>query len=264
MKLHYLYKITNTVNGKMYIGITSRPNQRFKQHMEGKSSLLLKSAVAKYGVDAFVFEVLVIGGKDYIADLERKAISLYETQKRDKGYNIKPGGEVGLAGYSLKVTAKDKWQYASGFWFPNPRTAFTSLGIDSSTFKRRRKEGTLGDIVLSNLKGTWEGARIYVAGFWWGSVFEASENLQVSKEALKQRIKKGTLEQGYVVREQSGSNNHMFGISADKHPSSKRISVDGVIYSTIKEASGSTGISKYILTKRVKVGDNAFFLPKEE
>ena len=264
MKPHYLYKITNTVNGKMYLGITSRPKQRFKQHMEGKSSLLLKSAVAKYGIDAFIFEVLVVGEKEYIADLERKAISLYETQKRDKGYNIKPGGETGLAGYSLKYTSKDKWQYASGFWFPNPRTAFTSLGIDPATFKRRRKEGVLGDIVISNLKGTWEGARVYVGGFWWSSVFEASENLQVSKEALKQRIKRGTLEQCCVVREQSGSNNHMFGIPADKHPSSKRISVDGVLYGTIKEASAMTGLSKYILTKRVKAGDNAFFLTKEE
>ncbi|MGL5012991.1 MAG: hypothetical protein ACRC6V_01715 [Bacteroidales bacterium] len=88
--------------------------------------------------------------------------------------------------------------------------------------------------------------------------------LSVSKEALKYRIKRNHVEQNFVLREQTGSNNHMFGIAPEKHPSSKPLSIDGVVYSTIKEASEITGISKYILRKRLKEGNDAFFLNKEE
>lgn len=264
MKQHYLYKITNLVNGKMYIGITTRPEARFKQHMSGKSSVLLKNAVSKYGVESFQFTVLVIGNKEYIADLERKAINLYRTQEKEFGYNIKPGGEGMLAGYKIPKTKRDKPCFASGFWFPNFRTAVEALSVDKSTLIRRRKAGVIGEIVQPNLKQNWEAMSVYVAGFWWPSVFVASSVMNISKEALKYRIKRNHLEQSSPLKEQSGEKNHMFGIAAENHPSSKPLSVDGVVYSTIKEASGITGISKYILRKRLKEGDDAFFLNKEE
>lgn len=264
MKQYYLYKITNLINGKMYIGITTRPEDRFKQHMRGKSSVLLKNAVNKYGTESFKFEILVIGDKEYIADLERKAIVLYKTQNKEFGYNIKPGGEGMLAGYKIPKTKRDKPCFASGFWFPNFRTAVESLGVDKSTLIRRRKDGVMGDIVQSNLKQNWEATPVYVTGFWWQSVFVASGTLGVSKEALKYRIKRGSIEQAFTLREQTGASNHMFGISPEKHPSSKPVSIDGTRYNTLKEASELTGISKYILRKRLKEGKDAFFLSKEE
>ncbi len=264
MKQHYLYKITNLVNGKMYIGITTRPEARFKQHMNGKSSVLLKNAVNKYGVESFKFEILVIGEKEYIADLERKAIVLYKTQSKEFGYNIKPGGEGMLAGYKIPTTKRDKACFASGFWFPNFRTAVEALNVDKSTLIRRRTAGVMGEVIQPNLKKNWEATSVYVGGFWWPSVFTASQVLNVSKEALKYRIKRNHVEQNFVLREQTGSNNHMFGIAPEKHPSSKPLSIDGVVYSTIKEASEITGVSKYILRKRLKEGNNAFFLNKEE
>lgn len=260
MKQHYLYKITNLVNGKMYIGITTRPAARFRQHMSGKSSVLLKNAVNKYGAESFRFTVLVIGNKDYIADLERKAINLYRTQEKEFGYNIKPGGEGMLAGYKIPKTKRDKPCFASGFWFPNFRTAVEVLGVDKSTLIRRRKAGVMGEVVQSNLKQNWGAISVYVGGFWWPSVFIASRVMGVSKEALKNRIKRNHLEQSFTLKEQSGEKNHMFGIAAEDHPSSKPVSVDGVSYKTLKEASEVTGVSKYILRKRIKEGKDAFFL----
>ena len=228
--------------------------------MSGKSSVLLKNAVNKYGVESFKFEILVIGEKEYIADLERKAIVLYKTQSKEFGYNIKPGGEGMLAGYKIPTTKRDKACFASGFWFPNFRTAVEALNVDKSTLIRRRTAGVMGEVILPNLKKNWEATSVYVGGFWWPSVFTASQVLNVSKEALKYRIKRNRLEQSSPLKEQSGEKNHMFGIAAEDHPSSKPVSVDGVSYKTLKEASEVTGVSKYILSKRIKEGKDAFFL----
>ncbi len=260
MKIYYLYKITNTLNRKIYIGITSDPERRKRQHFNktpvGTVSIL-KQAIVKYGSENFSFDVICVGEKDYILDLEVKAIKLYQTQNKEFGYNIKQGGETGQ-GYSLNFTKKDKAHYVSGFWFPNVRTALDKLNMDSSTFKRRRKEGNLGDTYHKGLKESWEGLKIYVGGFWWKDVFQASDKLLVSVEALKSRIKKGTLEQGYLIRQQSGLNNHMFGIDPSEHPSSKAVLVNGTHYTSIKEATLDTGISKYLIHKYIKENKSGF------
>lgn len=260
MKIYYLYKITNKLTKKIYIGITSNPERRKRQHFNktpvGTVSIL-KQAIVKYGSENFLFELICIGEKDYILDLEVKAIKLYQTQDKNFGYNIKQGGQSGQ-GYKLNYTTKDKPQYVSGFWFPNVRTALSKLDIDASTFKRRRKEGKLGDTFHEGLKQTWGGLRVYVGGFWWQDVFQASAKLLVSVEALKSRIKKGTLEQAYLVREQSGAKNHMFAIDPSEHPSSKSVLVNGVEYRSIKQATLDTGISKYLIHKYIRENKSGF------
>jgi group I intron endonuclease len=56
----YIYKITNSVNGKCYIGQTIRSvGQRFKEHFHPSSGcLFLQRAIIKYGKDAFRVETL--------------------------------------------------------------------------------------------------------------------------------------------------------------------------------------------------------------
>lgn len=260
MKSCFLYKITNTVNGKMYIGITQNPEKRLRFHLYGNcihnSVSYIKRAVKKYGAENFTTEILCEGSRDYIADLEVKAIELYKTRGKG-GYNIKPGGEKG-AGYSMHYTNRDKFQYASGFWFPNVRSALKSLNMDKSTFAKRRKNGTLGDIVHEGLKQNWEVQRVYVAGFWWPNIFIAMQRLNKTQSALIARIKKGSVEQGYCPREQCGENNHMFGIAPENHPSAKAVVIDNILYTSIKEATAATGFSKFIITTRIKEGHPNF------
>lgn len=56
----YIYKITNTINGKMYIGKTEQTiEKRFQQHCsdsqrDGMSNRPLYKAMRKYGVDFFL------------------------------------------------------------------------------------------------------------------------------------------------------------------------------------------------------------------
>lgn len=262
MQNYYLYKITNLVNGKMYIGITNNPTRRWHQHLNYKKRIknsvnILYSAMDKHGIDNFKFEVICVGSKEYIVDLERKAIELYETKDKAFGYNIKDGGQTGLSGYSLEKTAKDVPHYVSGFWFPNVRTAIKCIGIDKSTFLRRKRMDVLGEIVQKNLKKDWSIVPTYVAGIWWPNIFVASEKLGVSKEALKARIKRGTVEEVFNLRDQDGDKNHMCNIPSNEHPSSKPVEIGGKRYNSIKDASESTGISKYILRKILNKQNNS-------
>ena len=57
----YIYKITNKINGKLYIGETKEknPQKRWKGHIysirEGRGCPLLRSAFQKYGEENFTF-----------------------------------------------------------------------------------------------------------------------------------------------------------------------------------------------------------------
>lgn len=58
METGSVYKITNTANGKVYIGITCRPvEQRVKEHFRNSEELLAKD-VEKFGLNAFSVVIL--------------------------------------------------------------------------------------------------------------------------------------------------------------------------------------------------------------
>lgn len=272
MKPCYLYKITNSVNGKMYIGITKNPTVRKNQHwnfesrFNGKTINILYQAMRKYGLDKFSFEVICIGGKEYILDLEVKAISLYRTTEKKFGYNIKPGGEGGR-GYSVTATPRDIPVFVSGFWFPSRRIALCSLRMSVNVYKNRQREGTLGDIVRKTTKVGERGYSrlnasnhkpMYVGGFWFPNLKTAVDKLDRKESTIRSRLNKGFVEQNFNIREQSGESNHMHGISQEDHPSSKVVEIHGVIYPSIKQATAVTGYSKFIITSRIKEGHTDF------
>lgn len=256
MKMFYLYKIVNSVNSKVYIGITSQPTKRKNRHFssKGHSSLsLVRQAMNKYGKDRFSFEIMCIGSKDYILDLEVKAISAYKTQQKEFGYNIKPGGESGR-GYSLEKSWSIKPVFVSGFWFPSRRIAIGSLNITINIYKNRQRMGTLQNVIQPTQK---EIPR-YIAGFWFPSLNKASEVLAIGYSTLNARLQRGFLEANKASRNQSGKNNHMFGIPPEKHPNSISVIISGVLYSSLKEAVDGTGLSKYIINKRIKENHKDF------
>lgn len=89
---HYLYKITNVVNNKIYIGIHSTENIDDGYMGSGKR---IKTAIQKYGVDNFIKEIL-----SYYCSLEEalkaeKEIVTEDFCKRSDTYNIAVGGHCG-------------------------------------------------------------------------------------------------------------------------------------------------------------------------
>lgn len=55
-----IYKITNNINGKIYIGQSVHPKQRFSEHCcrSEKYTSLIGYAINKYGKENFSFEIL--------------------------------------------------------------------------------------------------------------------------------------------------------------------------------------------------------------
>lgn len=94
----HLYKITNTVNDMVYIGVTKYPNHRMNAHacFKTPTKSIIKNAIQKYGRDKFTFQVLLTSTQEYCYEMERKAIEAYGTL-RPHGYNICTGG-VGAIG----------------------------------------------------------------------------------------------------------------------------------------------------------------------
>ena len=91
----YIYKITNTVNGKIYIGKTERTvEERFLEHLRDSDKRIfekrpLYSAIRKYGKKAFVVET--IEETDYPEERETYWIEYYQSFKH--GYNATLGGD---------------------------------------------------------------------------------------------------------------------------------------------------------------------------
>ena len=92
-----IYKITNTVNGKAYIGQTRNDAEktRIREHLTGRGNRILKQAVAKYGRAAFTFEILHDGIiPEFLNTLEIEAIANFSTLA-PHGYNLETGGANG-------------------------------------------------------------------------------------------------------------------------------------------------------------------------
>lgn len=94
-KFGVIYKITNLVNGKVYIGQTKQkdPYKRVSAHYKkGKSKDLVFDSVIKYGKHNFSHEILCSStSKEYLNYLEIYFIKLYDSLA-PKGMNIKEGG----------------------------------------------------------------------------------------------------------------------------------------------------------------------------
>ena len=92
----YVYKITNTVNGKSYIGISIHEPEkdRIQKHLSGHGNRIIANAVKKYGKEAFVYEVLEANVFDeFLPDLEVAYIANFNTVVPN-GYNLTSGGEA--------------------------------------------------------------------------------------------------------------------------------------------------------------------------
>lgn len=90
-----VYKITNKVNLKVYIGQSINIRTRWKDHINslnrGNShSILLQRAWNKYGQENFSFEILELCEEDMLDEIEIKYINIYDAC--NNGYNIESGG----------------------------------------------------------------------------------------------------------------------------------------------------------------------------
>lgn len=91
-----IYKITNLINNKSYIGQSIRIENRFKDHCKKSSTSLISRAIQKYGKENFSFEILEICLPEQLDEREQYWIKYYDCCALDgieKGYNQTRGGQ---------------------------------------------------------------------------------------------------------------------------------------------------------------------------
>jgi len=104
----YIYQITNTVNGKIYIGKTTKTiEERFQRHAynaNAKSQTYLHNAIRKYGTEAFTITELESGfnSEDDLNEAEIRYIS-----ELSPHYNMTAGGE-GMSGFKPSSETRKK------------------------------------------------------------------------------------------------------------------------------------------------------------
>lgn len=102
-KYHYLYKITNNLNGKIYIGVHATDNMDDGYMGSGK---LIWLALKKYGKANFTKEILqTFDSVQAMYEAESVIVNIAFV-KDDNTYNITTGGKCGLECHSEKTKGK--------------------------------------------------------------------------------------------------------------------------------------------------------------
>ena len=99
----FIYLITNTVNGKYYVGQHKHADLGkyiagcIKRALRGKDEKpLLYRALRKYGADNFTLDVLTTArAQEQLDNLERLWILALDARNPESGYNVAHGGEGG-------------------------------------------------------------------------------------------------------------------------------------------------------------------------
>ena len=130
----YIYKITNLINGKIYIGQTTKIDPDYFG-----SGLLISYSIKKYGKENFKKEILeYCTTKEELNNREKYWIKELNSQDKNIGYNIAFGGEGGRL-------CENEWKKG--------KTYDEVYGVEKSTeIKRKFSEKRKGkSIILKNI-----------------------------------------------------------------------------------------------------------------
>ena len=97
-----IYKATNLINNKIYIGQTINTLEyRMSQHIRdaanpNRKTVYFHNALRKYGAENFKFEIIdTANTQDELNEKERYWIAYYKSNQREFGYNEDSGGKSG-------------------------------------------------------------------------------------------------------------------------------------------------------------------------
>ena len=178
MSYGIIYRVTNLINNKIYIGqtVTSLITRRighYSNARRGTFDIPFHKAIRKYGEDAFLWEVAdVAWSRDDLNDKEKKWIAFYDSNKRDKGYNATIGGDA-FGGKGEE-----------NFWYGKQRTEENKAKISETLKETRKKNGSPRDkpVVQLTIKGEFvsEYKNAKVSGFDNKAVNACCKGRQVS------------------------------------------------------------------------------------
>ena len=210
-----IYKITNKVNGKSYIGQTRYTIEfRWKQHQHKNDNTYFHNAIHKYGIENFSIEILE---KCNIEDLHSREIfyiAKYDTFKN--GYNLTIGGDGNRKLLLDDSYSEIKELYLSGF---SSNKIATLYKVDKASIVKILKSLDVkirSNKLNINHQEFLELVQDYQSGY---SLRELSKRYDCSPSGLKEYlIKKGVnLRDRYNILEDDESQEKMINDYLDGH-----------------------------------------------
>jgi group I intron endonuclease len=201
----FIYRITNTISKKCYIGETvkSDPEKRWIQHKNtikrGIGCPALQSAVIKHGIDNFKFEVLLICFDEDRFKYEIEYIKKYNTLVPN-GYNILEGGPGGgfkgkkHSEETKKLMSKNmKQKYINDIKFKKDISdGIKNYYTETNIIKHREAMSKSSGVKIGQYNLHNELINIFV------SISEASRQTGISKSSIQKYVKDTIINRGFI------------------------------------------------------------------
>lgn len=177
-----IYKITNLINNKIYIGQTTRSlSDRISEYKNGNSNNIIDKAIKKYGFINFKFEI--IDTSNTIDDLNLKEISYikeFKSNNRNIGYNILEGGRNSIPNQETrdKLSKSHKGIKQDETWIKN---RIYEKGSEDAKKYGRAKTDEEKKILSNKLSGD--------KSYWFGKQRSEDTKRKVSETKKKQNRK---------------------------------------------------------------------------
>ena len=254
---HYLYRITNNINGNIYIGIHST-NVLNDGYIA--SGIAINNAIQKYGISNFTRDILE--WFDWRCELlarEREIVN-EDFIKLPHVYNCFVGGEYGAYGFKHTQVSRDKMSKTHiGLFVGYKHSDIAKFNMSIAAFTRYKvksnhplygKTRIFTDIWKQHLSQSMKGTRMGSNNSFYGKHHtpEAIEKIkqkramQVMSETHINALKTSRL--GVKVSDETKAK-----ISALQ---SMKCSIDGVLYNSLISASRAIGLSDTTIGRRLK------------
>lgn len=241
-----LYLVTNTINGKVYVGLTignlgNRLRQHFAAARRGRKTAFA-NAIGKYGEDAFKIELIRSTARTYD---ELQVQEVEEIARRDSirnGYNTALGGSIGTS-KSISIAGKKFQSYAGAAEYYGVDPVVFSLRVSRLKWTPEQAAG------LDERTGSGRKIKIIANGLTFQSLSEAAAAHGLSYKNVHSRLnaKGWSLEQA-------------LGIASPPvrtHRSAKAVTVNGTSYASIVEAAVHLGVSEHAMRRFLRLGATA-------
>lgn len=229
-----IYKITNNINDKCYIGKTIFTfKQRYPKGFKSIQNKHLKNAINKYGEENFTISILEKGIDDEqkLFELEKRYIKEFQSNNPSYGYNKDSGGK-----------GSDNWSYMPKEQKERLQKEFSKRfsGKNNPMWNKNWKEFADEETIKNHCKNVSDAIR---------RRYEKEENRLKTSEAMKKVWANPDFYQKMCEKQKGGNNNRAIKIIA--------ISPDGGTYKfdCIKDASEQLSFIKSIIASKIRNND---------
>ena len=248
-----IYKITNKINKKVYIGQTTRKlKSRWRGHVSSsvlnKSNNLFHNAIQKYGEDAFEVEQIdFANSREELDVLEKHYIEKFDSL-HPNGYNLK----TGATGARYSSHSKNKMREAK----LGTTVSETTKQRMRDTHKERWTDISLRERKSETSKELWKDPKYRKAILkarkeYWADQENRDAAAERAKEMAKDEVYLKKISDGVKAAQQRSEVKKKMRRHYAKQEKALLCS-DGRIFRSVKEAANMLGLKSSSIVKTIK------------